>query len=164
MSIKIRELDGAADTLDCLEIYSYYIENTTVTFDEETPTPEEFTDRVKRITESYPFFVADDGNRVVGFAYLDTFNPRSAYRRTADLTIYLAHNTGGRGVGTMLYTALEDAARARGIANIISLITSDNAASLAFHKKHGFDEVGHLTDVGVKFGQLLSVDFYQKTL
>lgn len=164
MSIKIRELDGAADTLDCLEIYSYYIENTTVTFDEETPTPEEFTDRVKRITESYPFFVADDGNRVVGFAYLDTFNPRSAYRRTADLTIYLAHNTGGRGVGTMLYTVLEDAARARGIANIISLITSDNAASLAFHKKHGFDEVGHLTDVGVKFGQLLSVDFYQKTL
>ena len=64
----------------------------------------------------------------------------------------------------MLYTVLEDAARARGIANIISLITSDNAASLAFHKKHGFDEVGHLTDVGVKFGQLLSVDFYQKTL
>ena len=164
MSIKIRELDGAADTLDCLEIYSYYTENTTVTFDEETPTPEEFTDRVKRITESYPFFVADDGSRVVGFAYLDTFNPRSAYRRTADLTIYLAHDAGGRGVGTMLYTALEDSARARGIANIISLITSDNAASLAFHKKHGFAEVGHLTDVGVKFGQLLSVDFYQKML
>lgn len=164
MSIKIRELDGAVDTLACLEIYRYYIENTTVTFEEETPTSEGFTARVKRITKSYPFFVADDGNGVVGFAYLDTFNPRSAYRRTADLTIYLAHNTRGRGVGTMLYTALEDAARARGIANIISLITSDNAASLAFHKKHGFDEVGHLTDVGVKFGQLLSVDFYQKTL
>lgn len=164
MSIKIRELDGAADTLACLEIYRYYIENTTVTFEEETPSYKEFTDRVKRITESYPFFVADDGNRVVGFAYLDTFNPRSAYRRTADLTIYLAHDAGGRGVGTMLYTALEDSARARGIANIISLITSDNAASLAFHKKHRFAEVGHLTDVGVKFGQLLSVDFYQKTL
>lgn len=164
MSIKIRELDGAADTLACLEIYSYYIENTTVTFDEETPSSEEFTDRVKRITESYPFFVADDGDRVIGFAYLDIFNPRSAYRRTADLTIYLAHDAGGRGVGTMLYTALEDAARVRGIANIISLITSDNVASLAFHKKHNFAEVGHLTDVGVKFGQLLSVDFYQKTL
>lgn len=163
MAIKIRSI-GMADAAACLEIYRHYIENTTVTFEENTPSPDDFRARIERITKSYPFLVAEDCGRIVGFAHLDLFNPRSAYRRTADLTIYLAPDAVSHGTGGLLFAAIEDEARVRGIANIISLITSVNAESIAFHKKHGFEHVGHLTDVGVKFGQPLSVDFYQKKL
>lgn len=53
---------------------------------------DEFDARVERISRIYPYIVArNDAGEVVGYAYLDTFSPRSAYRRTADLSIYVSH-------------------------------------------------------------------------
>ena len=49
----------------CVEIYNYYIENTTVTFEETPLTVEEFEARFLRITEKYPFFVAEEHGKTV---------------------------------------------------------------------------------------------------
>ena len=76
------------DIAACTELYNYYIENTCITLEEEPVTPEEFGARAARITKDYPYIVARDGaGKPVGFAYLDVFNPRSAYRCTADLCV-----------------------------------------------------------------------------
>lgn len=76
------------DIAACTELYNYYIENTCITLEEEPVTPEEFGARVARITKDYPYIVARDGaGKPIGFAYLDAFNPRSAYRCTADLCV-----------------------------------------------------------------------------
>lgn len=161
--LNIRPIE-TGDIERCLEIYNYYIENTTITFEEEPLTLSEFSERIKGITKSYPFLVAEESGNVVGYAYFDVFNARSAYRHTADLSVYLDKNCLSKGVGSLLYKELERKAPNYEINNIVSLITSENEKSVAFHKKNGFTLKGELTDVGVKFNRVLSVFFYQKSV
>lgn len=153
------------DIAACTELYNYYIENTCITLEEEPVTPEEFGARAARITKNYPYIVARDGaGKPIGYAYLDVFNARSAYRCTADLSIYVAHSCRGGGVGQKLYTEIERLGRERGIENLISIITSDNEGSLRFHRKNGFTEIGVMPAVAFKFGKYLDVSFFQKHL
>ncbi len=153
------------DIVACTELYNYYIKNTCITLEEESVTPEEFGARVARITKDYPYIVARDGaGEPIGYAYLDVFNARSAYRCTADLSIYVAHSCRGGGVGQKLYAEIERLGRERGIENIISIITSDNEGSLRFHRKNGFAEIGVMRSVAFKFGKYLDVSFFQKHL
>lgn len=163
MSAVIRKAE-LKDCGACVEIYNYYIENTTVTFEETPLTVEEFEARFLRITEKYPFFVAEEDGKTVDYAYLDTFNPRSAYRKTTDLSIYPDKNTVSRGLGSLLLDKIEKEAEARGFDNIISSVTEENSASVLFHEKHGFTHAGRLEKVGVKFGKELDVLFLQKLL
>ena len=145
------------DIRRCVEIYNYYIINSTVTFEEQPLTEARFAERVERISADYPYLV-------VGYAYLDKYNERSAYRFTADLSIYLDNSCVSHGVGSRLLAEIEKAARERGIVNILSLITEENAVSVAFHGKHGFEPVGKLEKVGFKMDKWLDVLFYQKKL
>ena len=110
------------------------------------------------------FLVAEDDGEVLGYAYLDKFNERSAYRFSADFSIYLSYDRVRRGVGSLLLSEIEKHAKGAGIKNIISIITEENAASVAFHKKHGFIFAGESKSVGLKFGKTLSVKYYQKTI
>lgn len=152
------------DIARCLEIYNYYIEETTVSFEEEPLTLERFSERVNGIRAKYPFIVAEDGEKIVGYAYLDLFHERSAYRFTADLSIYLDKDLLAKGTGRLLLDEIERRGKDMGITNIISLVTGENARSAAFHEKHGFRLVGRLEKVGVKFGKILDVFYYQKAL
>ena len=153
------------DIAACTELYNYYIENTCITLEEEPVTPEKFGARAARITKNYPYIVARDGaGKPIGFAYLDVFNPRSAYRCTADLSIYVDRACRGSGVGQKLYAEIERLGRERGIENLISIITSDNEGSLRFHRKNGFTEIGVMPAVAFKFGKYLDVSFFQKHL
>lgn len=153
------------DIAACTELYNYYVENTCITLEEEPVTPEEFGARAARITKDYPYIVAHDGaGKPVGFAYLDVFNPRSAYRCTADLSIYVDRACRGSGVGQKLYAEIERLGRERGIENLISIITSDNEVSLRFHRKNGFTEIGVMPAAAFKFGKYLDVSFFQKHL
>ncbi len=153
------------DIAACTELYNCYIENTCITLEEEPVTPEEFGARVARITKDYPYIVARDGaGEPIGYAYLDVFNARSAYRCTADLSIYVDRACRGSGVGQKLYAEIERLGRERGIENLISIITSDNEGSLRFHRKNGFTEIGVMPAVAFKFGKYLDVSFFQKHL
>lgn len=160
---KIRPLE-LKDIEMCLEIYNRYIKNTTITFEETPLTLSEFTERINGITERYPFLVAEEGERILGYAYFDVFNSRSAYRHTADLSIYLDSDCRSKGIGTMLYTELENLAPKYEISNVVSIITEGNEGSVAFHEKNGFSFKGKLDNVGVKFKKNLSVFFYQKRI
>lgn len=148
----------------CLELYNYYIENTTITFEEEPLDREAFAERARRIQAAYPYLVAEENGVVVGYAYLDAYNERSAYRYTADLSIYLAHDCLSRGVGTRLLAAVEDAGRQMGLHSLVAIITEENTRSLRFHAKHGYREVGRLYKSGLKLGRWLDVAFCQKML
>lgn len=152
------------DIRRCVEIYNYYIINSTATFEEQPLTEAQFAERVERISVDYPYLVAEEDGKVVGYAYLDKYNERSAYRFTADLSIYLDNSCVSHGVGSRLLAEIEKAAKERGIVNILALITEENAVSVAFHGKHGFEPVGKLEKVGFKMNKWLDVLFYQKKL
>ncbi len=148
----------------CLEIYNAYIVRTTVTFEETPLQVVDFRERVRRIRETYPYLVAEEDGQVVGYAYLDAYSSRSAYRYTADLSIYLRMDMRGKGLGEKLLEAVERCAIRQGLRNIVSVVTQENEASLAFHEKHGYRHCGRLHHAGLKMGRWLDVVFLQKEL
>jgi phosphinothricin acetyltransferase len=115
--------------------------------------------------DAVAFLVADHpADGVVGFGTLRRFKPASAFDATAVLSYFILPEHTGTGLGTRFLAELEAAARERGIVNLLAHISSRNAQSLAFHRKHGFAEVGRLHDVGRKFGRLFDVVWTQKIL
>ena len=59
---------------------------------------------------------------------------------------------------------IERRAGEMGIVKLLSIVTGENRASMRFHEKHGFVQVGMPERVGFKQGQWLDVVFYQKRL
>lgn len=152
------------DIPEILDIYNWYIENTVITFEEEKLSLDEFSDRVHGIIKNYPFIVLEEDNKVVGYAYLDVFNPRVAYRYTADVSIYLDHETRGKGYGSMLMEEIISIAKEKGYVNLMSLITEGNTASEKIHEKFGFKREALCPQLGYKFNTWLGVSYYQLQL
>ena len=148
----------------CLDWYNYYIENTTVTFEEAPLTGKEFLSRVKRITKQYPWLMLEENGKPVGYAYLDHFNARNAYRYTADVTVYLDPKETGKGYGRTLMVALEEAAKRQNIHKLVSLVTEGNLPSEKLHESLGYRKAVGLEHAGYKFGRWLGVSWYEKDL
>ena len=152
------------DYAQVLDIYNYYIINTTHTFEIDPLDLNEFKQRIDNIILRYPFLVIKENDKVLGYGYLSCFNERKAYDISCDLSIYLAPNVCHQGLGSKLWQALLAKAQEIGIKNIISIITGENEASIRFHQKLGFMEVGRLNEIGYKFGRFLDVVYYQYKL
>ena len=163
MSIRIRAITDEDIAAVC-ELYNHYVINTTITFETEPLSVEEYTERVKGVCARYPFLVAEDEGRIVGFAYLSPFNVRHAYRFVADLSLYVDHDEKGKGIGSLLMKAIEEEARNMHLHQLFSLITSENENSRTFHEKHGFVYKVSFADTGFKFNRWLGVDYYVKVL
>ena len=141
-------------------IYAYYVEHTAVTFDYETPTEEDFRARIAKTLEKYPYLVLLEDGRIRGYAYARAFVGRAAYGHCAETTIYLDHDARGRGLGGILYDALEAELKDRGIRNLYACIgdpiTEDETlthASERFHRHCGWEKVGTFHRCGYKFGR-----------
>lgn len=148
----------------CLNIYNYYILNTSISFEIKCLTLDEYTNKINKIIEKYPFLVYEENNEILGFAYLDEFNFREAYKTTADLTIYLKPNSIKKGIGSMLYKILEELAIKNNIYLIISLITGSNIISQEFHKRNGFSFVAEIDNIAYKNNKWESLVYYQKMI
>ncbi len=152
------------DIKACLDIYNWYIENTTITFEEERLTLQQFTDRVQGIQERYPFIVLEDDGKIQGYAYLDAFSPRVAYNWTTDLSIYLDHDSRGKGYGTKLMEEILHLAKLDGYCSVVSIVTEGNRASEHIHDSFGFERKALFENFGYKFHEWLGVTYFVKTV
>ena len=110
--------DGDAEAI--ARIYNHYILNTVVTFEEETITATDMSARMADVASaSLPWLVAELHGRVVGYAYATKWKGRSAYRFTAESTVYLDPESVGQRVGTALYGELLNALRSRSIHSVL---------------------------------------------
>lgn len=161
---KIRALKEE-DIATCLRIYNCYIKNTRFTLEEAELDLLSFSKRCEDIVKRYPFIVMkNDQGEVLGYAYLDEFHERSAYRRTADLSIYVSPEHLHEHVGGKLLKEIERLGKERGITNIISIVTSENENSLRFHLHNGFLLEGTIHEVAFKLGKLIDVYYLRKSL
>lgn len=147
-----------------LEIYAPYITETTVSFEYTVPTPEEFENRFLSITAQFPWLVWEENGVVLGYAYGSAPFERTAYNWCAESSIYLAPEAKGRGIGRQLQTLLEEILKLQGYRILYALITSENTASLAFHKAVGFAPCAEFKGCGFKFGRQHGVIWLQKIL
>ena len=149
------------DIQELLEIYNYYVVNSTATFDLEPLSLTAFTEKINRITTDYPCIVFEENKALLGFAYGSRFRPKPAYNYVVESTVYVKHNIHGKQIGTKLYAELLQLLRQMNLHTVLGVLTIPNEASIRLHEKFGFKQVADLKEVGLKFGKWQDVGIWQ---
>lgn len=160
------------DTQRLLEIYSYYVKNTAITFEYVVPSVQEFEGRIRDITKRYPYLAAERDGRIIGYAYAHEFIARKAYDWSAELTIYIDSSERKSGTGRLLYTELEKCLGAMGVIDLYACIgvpcgEDDEYLthnSMQFHDHMGYKTVGRFPKSGYKFGRWYDMVWMCRTI
>jgi L-amino acid N-acyltransferase YncA len=110
----------------------------------------------------YAVVVVESDGVVVGWASLNMFNAREAYRHVAD--IYVARAARGQGAGTALLERLVDLGREGGFHKLVLAGFPANAASVALYRRLGFREVGIYKEQGLLDGAWVDVLLMERLL
>ena len=152
------------DAAALLAIYAPYVEQTTITFEYDVPTPEDFAARIANTLARYPYLVATLDGETVGYAYAGAFKSRAAYDWAVELSVYVKGGVRGHGIGKRLYAALEEILSMQHVTNLNACITYPGEGSVQFHEKLGYETVAHFHKCGYKFGQWLDMIWMEKFL
>ena len=161
----VRHADAARDAAPCSAIYAPYVAHSSVSFEEDVPTAEEFAARIARTSERYPWLVLEghDG-AVVGYAHGAQHRARAAYRWAADVAVYVDSGHHRRGAGRRLYEVLLGLLRDQGFRIACAGVTLPNDASVGLHRALGFEHVGTYRNIGWKAGGWRDVSCWQLAL
>ncbi|MEV8545279.1 N-acetyltransferase family protein [Streptomyces sp. NPDC051572] len=164
---------GVESDLDALtDIYNHYVRETPITFDTVPFTPEERRPWLLSHPEDGPYRlkVAVDGifqgnsQRILGYATSSPYRAKPAYSTSVEVTVYLAPDAAGRGIGTLLYKALFEALADEDVHRAYAGIAQPNEASTRLHERFGFRYIGVHREVGRKFGHYWDVAWHEKEL
>ena len=164
IKIRMATLD---DAIGMVDIYNFYIENGTATFEEDVLSVEVYKERLLELIEgNLPIFAAiGTDSDLLGFAYASYYNPRSAYRFTVENSVYVNPKHKKRGIGKKLLAELMLSCRNNGFKRMIAVIgDSKNIGSIELHKSLGFNQIGIARQVGYKFETWLDVVYMQYDL
>ena len=160
-----------SDAARLVEIYAPYVTDTAITFEYEVPSVEEFRSRIEKTLEKYPYIVAEQNGRILGYTYASAFARRAAYNWSVELSIYLDMEIRRQGIGGRLYQAMEEILKEMHILNMNACISWPKAEdeyltknSVQFHEHMGFRLAGELHDSGYKFGRWYNVVWMEKMI
>ena len=155
-----------ADAAAVAAIYGHHVLHGVGTFDETPPGADEMATRMATVSEAgLPWFVAEAGERVLGYACARLYNPRSGYRFCVEDSVFVAPEACGRGLGRRLLATVIDACTTLGRTQMVAVIgDSGNEASIRLHQALGFQRVGVLKQLGFKNGRWLDVVLMQRAL
>ena len=156
-----------ADLPAVAAIYTHYVLRTTMTFNTEVRTPREWQDRFDEhvVAGAYHLLVAEVAGAVAGYVETQPFRPKPAYARSVELSVYVAPDGIGRGVGSALYRQLlAELAADQRFHRAYAIVALPNDTSVAFHERHGFARRGTLSEAGYKFGRYLDVAYFERPL
>lgn len=159
--IRIAEPNDAAAVA---EIYRPAVTERATSFELDPPDADEIRTRIAKTLEKFPWLVAEEGGRVVGYAYAGPHRTRAAYQWSVEVSAYVAESQHRRGVGRSLYEALFRVLVLQGYHNAYAGITLPNAASEGFHRSVGFAPVGVFRGIGFKFGRWWDVEWLERAL
>lgn len=145
-------------------IYAPYVTDTTVSFEEVPPDIMEVERRIAAILPRYPYLVAEEEGRVVGYAYASEHRTRAAYSTSVDVTVYVAPGAQRSGVARRLYSHLLPAAASLGYHAAFAGIALPNLASVGLHEAMGFEPIGIYREAGRKFDAWHDVGWWQRLL
>lgn len=162
-TLRIRDAT-AADAEATAAIYRPFVTDTTVSFELEPPSVDEFAQRILSAQSKWAWLVAERGGRIAGYAYASSFRPRAAYRWSVEVSAYTDPSFRGQGVGRALYERLIAILVAKGYCTAYAGITLPNEPSVRFHQALGFTAVGVFRRAGRKFGAWHDVSWWQRPL
>lgn len=156
---------------ELLAIYAPYVETTAISFEYDAPSLEEFAQRIRNISQKYPYLKAVKDGEILGYAYANSFKTRKAYDWSVETTIYVRQDCKRMGIGKRLYEELEKRLSGMGILNMNACIAAPReedeyltADSLYFHEKQGFKMVGRFHNSGYKFERWYDMIWMEKLI
>ena len=163
MNYKIRQVQ-LSDAEQILKVYAPFITDTCISFEYVVPSVEEFAQRIASISAEYPYIVLEEDGEIVGYAYSHRYLERVAYSWDVEVTIYLAPKVQGKGLGVILYDALEKLMALQNIKNLYSCITGDNVHSIEMHRSMDYELIGTFPKAGFKHDRWLDVVWMAKAI
>ena len=155
----------AQDLPAMLAIYNDVVTTSTAIYRDEPMPPGEYEQWWRaRVAQGYPVLVAVADDEVVGFATFGDFRAWPGYRFTVEHSVHVRADQRGGGIGSLLVRALIERARQLGKHVMIAGVDADNAASIRFHERLGFEAAVPLRQVGFKFGRWLDLVPMQRML
>ena len=148
----------ATDIAGIAEIYGYWVEHGLASFELTPPSVTNVGERRTSIlSDGFPYLVAAESDgRVLGYAYASWYRERPGYRFTCENSVYVAPGAMRRGVGTKLLARLVTRCTALEMRIMVAVIgDSGNHASIALHRRVGFEQTGVLPSIGWKHGRWL---------
>ena len=160
------------DAAEMLKIYAHYVANTAISFEYEVPSEEEFRERIESTLKRYPYIVAEQEGRIIGYAYVSIFHERKAYDWAVETSIYVDERKIHKGVGGKLHDALEQALKTQGILNMNACIAWPDGEedetltknSGEFHAHLGYRMVGEFQKCGYKFHRWYNMIWMEKII
>lgn len=166
--IRVASVDDAEALL---AIYAPYVVKTAITFEYEVPSLDEFRGRICHTLQKYPYLVAEEKGKILGYAYVGPFHDRAAYDWAVETSIYVDENLRRSGVGGKLNRALEAVCKAMGILNMEACIGVPEAEdehltrnSEEYHTHIGYRLVGEFYKCGYKFGRWYNMVWMEKLI
>jgi len=163
MSISIRPV-SLADASACLNLYSKYVVRSAVSFELDAPSLDEFSSRIDSISKRFPYVVAEENGRVIGYAYASAYRDRLAYQWNVEVSIYVEDDKKKSGIASLLYAELFSELKRIHICKAFAVIALPNEASVNFHTKMGFEKFATYKNVGFKLNQWHDVLWMEKTI
>ena len=154
-----------ADVAAIAAIYAESVLAGTASYELVPPSVEEMRARFAMVrANSYPWFVAEIGEQIAGYAYVSAFRARPAYRWMVEDSIYLSAGMRGRGLGKALLARLIGECERLGFRQMVAVIGGADPASIALHRGAGFVSCGRIAGSGFKFGRWLDTELMQRPL
>jgi len=154
------------DLIFILDLYNYYLSNTTSTFDYEKITLEELQARISYGNKKYKTFLVCDKTvkNIIGFCFLTQFRKKPAYDKTAEMGLYLKPEKTGKKLGPVIVGFLEEYAKENQFEVIIATISGENMNSVKLFEKMGYERCAHYKKIATKFNRRLDLIQYEKIL
>jgi L-amino acid N-acyltransferase YncA len=155
----------SADHDDASAIYNHYVVTSTATFQTEPLRPEEWAaESTGGDPGRHGAWAVADGGAFAGYLLVQPFKSRCAYRDTAEVTVYLAPEHTGRGLGPAALAHAEAHAANAGLHALLAVVCAENDTSLRLFERAGYERVALLKEVGTKFGRRLDVVYLEKVV
>ena len=157
----VLRLATPSDAEGILNIYAPYIESTSFTFETETPTVEEFAERISTYLLNWPWLVCEIDGIIAGYAYATRHRERTAYQWCTESSVYIHKDYQRAGIAKALYIALFEVLKKQGFRNVYAVINLPNEKSVAFHISCGFKYFATYEKVGYKLGKWKNVGWWK---
>jgi len=164
MMAEITIRDATPEDMEAVcAIYNDAVENTTAIWNEQIVDVANRVDWLAaRRKAGFPVLVAlDESAMVVGYASFGDWRAFDGYRHTVEHSVYIRNDQRGRGIAGLLMKALVERARDLNKHIMVGAIEAGNASSIRLHERLGFEQVGLMKEVGMKFGKWLDLVFMQ---
>lgn len=155
---------GLDDAVAIAALYAPFVATSQATFEEVPPDAAEVARRISGGEIDYPWLVAEEDGRLLGYASSGCFRQPSAYRWAVETGVYIAESAQRRGVARALMAGLIDALVEAGFVTAIASVSLPNAASAGLHEALGYTLAGRIRAPGYKLGAWVDIEYWQRHL